>query len=117
GELRVSASFQYATIAAMYFEMVAPLAVILAATSTKRWQQLLGIAIAVVCTANVVLSLTRTGMLTLLVVYGALLCAAATAWWMRGGLKKGCAPASTGVHLEQMFETDWNSWKRVSWPA
>ena len=36
GELRVSASFQYATIAAMYFEMAVPLGIILAATSTRR---------------------------------------------------------------------------------
>jgi O-Antigen ligase len=83
GELRVSASFQYATIAAMYFEMVAPLAVVLAATSTRRWQQLLGVAIAVVCTANVVLSLTRTGMLTLIAVYAVLLAAALRENWRR----------------------------------
>jgi len=35
GELRVSASFQYATIAAMYFEMSAPLAILRAATSRR----------------------------------------------------------------------------------
>src|SRR5262249_41707702 len=83
GELRVSASFQYATIAAMYFEMVAPLGVVLAATSGRRWQQLLGAAVAMVCTANVVLSLTRTGMLTLVAVYAVLLGAAAVIWWRR----------------------------------
>jgi O-antigen ligase/polysaccharide polymerase Wzy-like membrane protein len=73
GELRVSASFQYATIASMYFEMVTPLAIVLAATSRRFGLQLLGAAIAVVCTANVVLSLTRAGMLTLFAVYGVLL--------------------------------------------
>jgi hypothetical protein len=72
GELRVSASFQYATIASMYFEMVAPLAIVLAATAARRWQMLLGAVIAMVCTVNVVLSLTRAGLLTLIVVYAAL---------------------------------------------
>jgi hypothetical protein len=79
GELRASASFQYATIAAMYFEMVAPLAIVLSATATRRWPRLLALAIAVACTANVVLSLTRAGMLTLLVIYAALLALA----WLR----------------------------------
>ena len=55
-DLRVSGSFQYATIASMYFEMVAPLALVLAATATRRSLRWLGLAIAVVCTANVVLS-------------------------------------------------------------
>src|SRR5947209_3232386 len=76
GELRVSASFQYATIAAMYFEMVAPLAIVLAATTRRRSLQLLGALIAMVCTASVVLSLTRAGMLTLTVLFSGLLVAA-----------------------------------------
>jgi hypothetical protein len=76
-DLRVSASFQYATIASMYFEMVAPLALVLAATARRRWLQVLGLAIASLCTANVVLSLTRAGILTLILVYAALL---AYAW-------------------------------------
>jgi hypothetical protein len=84
GELRVSASFQYATIASMYFEMVAPLAVVLAATSARRGQQVLGIAIAAVCTASAVLSLTRAGILTLIAVYAVLVGAAAlTRTWRR----------------------------------
>ena len=73
GELRVSASFQYATIASMYFEMAAPLAIVLAATARRVWLQVLGGAIAVVCTANVVLSLTRAGVLTLIAMYAVLL--------------------------------------------
>jgi hypothetical protein len=76
-DVRVSASFQYATIASMYFEMVAPLALVLAASVTRRSLQILGLAIAVLCTANVVLSLTRAGILTLSLVYAALL---AYAW-------------------------------------
>lgn len=69
GELRVGASFQYATIASMYFEMVAPLAIVLSATTRQRRLQALGILIAVVCTANVVLSLTRAGVITLGLIY------------------------------------------------
>ena len=80
-DLRVSASFQYATIASMYFEMVAPLALVLAATATRRWLRLLGLAIAVLCTANVVLSLTRAGILTLTLIYAALLAYT----WLRPG--------------------------------
>jgi hypothetical protein len=89
GELRVSASFQYATIAAMYFEMVTPLAIVLAANPlgpaagqahatgrSTRWVALSATAIAMLCTANVVLSLTRAGMLTLAIVFGLLLAAA-----------------------------------------
>ena len=74
GELRVSASFQYATIAAMYFEMVAPLAIILARNrSTAPGATARRARSPCVCTASVVLSLTRAGMLTLAVVYAALI--------------------------------------------
>ena len=73
GELRVGASFQYATIASMYFEMVVPLAIVLAATAKRRGLQVLAVAIAAACTLNVVLSLTRAGMLTLAVVLAALI--------------------------------------------
>jgi hypothetical protein len=76
GELRVSGSFQYATIASMYFEMVAPLAIVLAATASRHSLRILGACIAVVCTANVVLSLTRAGMLTLTAIYAVLVVAA-----------------------------------------
>ncbi|TMF03795.1 MAG: hypothetical protein E6I52_06390 [Chloroflexi bacterium] len=69
GELRAGASFQYATIAAMYFEMVAPLAIVLAATARRRVLKVFGLSIAVACTANVVLSLTRAAMLSLALTY------------------------------------------------
>jgi hypothetical protein len=93
GDLRVSASFQYATIAAMYFEMVAPLAVVLAATATRRWAQVLGVAIAVGCTANVVLSLTRAGMLMLAVIYAALIVLGVA----RAPLRRVLLPALAGA--------------------
>ena len=94
-DLRVSASFQYATIASMYFEMVAPLALVLAATAPRRWLRGLGLAIALVCTANVVLSLTRAGLLTLTLLYAALLGAA----WLRPSWRRLVAPtlAACGV--------------------
>ena len=69
GELRAGASFQYATIAAMYFEMVAPLAIVLAATARRRVLKVFGLTIAVACTANVVLSLTRAATLSLALTY------------------------------------------------
>ncbi len=83
GELRAGASFQYATIAAMYFEMVAPLAIVLTSTARRRVLKVLGPGIAVACTANVVLSLTRAGVLTLFVAYAllvALAFARSTRW-------------------------------------
>src|SRR5947209_18437455 len=70
GELRVSASFQYATIAAMYFEMVAPLAIGLAATTRRTWLRAVAVAIAAMCTATVVLSLLRGGAVALRPVSG-----------------------------------------------
>jgi O-antigen ligase len=76
GEIRVSGSFQYATIAAMYFEMVAPIAIALALSATSRRSQLFALAIAALCAANVVLSLTRAGLLTLTLISMVLLLAA-----------------------------------------
>jgi O-antigen ligase len=93
GDVRASASFQYATIAAMYFEMVAPLAIVLAATARSRLGLLLGAGIAVVCTANVVLSLTRAGMLTLALVYAALVAIG----YASGGLRRVLLPALAGA--------------------
>jgi len=56
----------------MYFEMVAPLAIVLAATARRHWMRAVAVAIAAMCTANVVLSLTRAGVVTLLLGYGVL---------------------------------------------
>lgn len=97
GELRVSASFQYATIAAMYFEMATPLAIVLAASTPRRWLRLAAMAVAAVCTANVVLSLTRAGILTLGVIFALLLLTA----WFRRGLSRVVLPTllSAGVLL------------------
>jgi hypothetical protein len=93
GELRVSATFQYATIAAMYFEMAVPLAIVLAGTAIRRWQTWLALAIAAVCTVNVVLTLSRAGILTLGLVLAVLLLAA----WRRPQLRRIGLPA--GISL------------------
>ncbi|MGI6206742.1 MAG: O-antigen ligase family protein [Anaerolineae bacterium] len=73
GELRVSASFQYATIAAMFFEMTVPLAVALVATTRRPVSRLLGMAVGLLGTANIVLTFSRAGMLTLILALVAML--------------------------------------------
>lgn len=70
GTLRMSASFQYATIAAMFFEMAAPLALALSATARSSQGRAMAFTIALLCTIGVVLTLTRAGMATLGIVYG-----------------------------------------------
>jgi hypothetical protein len=102
GELRVGASFQYATIAAMYFEMVVPLAIVLAATTGRHWLRGMAVATAAVCTADVALSLTRAGVVTLLLEYGVLGAVALThASWrkLRGPTLVGAATLAGGVAL------------------
>ena len=102
GELRVGASFQYATIAAMYFEMVVPLAIVLAATTGRHWLRAMAVATAAVCTADVALSLTRAGVVTLLLEYGVLGVVALThASWrkLRGPTLIGAATLAGGVAL------------------
>jgi O-antigen ligase len=73
GDLRASASFQYATIASMFFELVAPLAIVLAATARSRSARLLALMIAAACSAMVVLTLTRAGIGALVLAFGLLL--------------------------------------------
>lgn len=73
GELRLSASFQYATIAAAYLEMVVPLALLLAAGSARRAWRWLAMGVAVVATVAVVLTLTRSSILLLAGLYTGLL--------------------------------------------
>jgi hypothetical protein len=73
GELRLSATFQYATIAAFYLEMAIPLMLALAAGSGRHSGRWLATAMAVVATVAVVLSLTRSGILFLALLYSALL--------------------------------------------
>jgi hypothetical protein len=77
GDLRVSASFQYATMAAMFFEMTVPLALALAATAQSRLRRLAALTVAFLGTANIVLTFTRAGMVTLVCVLVVML---ALAW-------------------------------------
>lgn len=81
GTIRLSASFQYTTIASMFFEMVVPLAIALAVTAEMRIRRLGATAVVTVCIIAIVLTLTRTGMVTVAVAMGALF--GATLWQAR----------------------------------
>lgn len=63
--LRVSASFQYATIAAMYWEMAIPLALLLATIAATRPGRAAALAVALLLTLTTVLTLTRASFITL----------------------------------------------------
>ncbi|HEX8682244.1 MAG TPA: O-antigen ligase family protein [Ardenticatenaceae bacterium] len=74
GELRVSGSFQYATVASMFFEATTPLALVLAVTARARAARWLALLVALLGSTLVVETLTRSGMVTLaLVLVGMLL--------------------------------------------
>ena len=91
-DIRLSASFQYATIAAVYFELAAPLALVLAATEVARWRRILATAIAAVCSVAVVLTLTRGGIVALGIAFGLLIALAfARPRWRRLALPTICA--------------------------
>ncbi|MDQ4077658.1 MAG: O-antigen ligase family protein [Chloroflexota bacterium] len=69
GELRASASFPYATTAAMFYEMVIPLALVLVAVTQRAAARVAALLVALLCTTAVVLTLTRTGMVTILLLF------------------------------------------------
>jgi hypothetical protein len=73
GELRLSGSFQFATIAAFYLEMTIPLMLALAAGSSWRAGRGPAMAMAGLATVAVILTLTRSGILLLALLYGGLL--------------------------------------------
>jgi hypothetical protein len=96
-DLRLSASFQYATIAAAFFELAAPLAIVLAATDTNRWRRVLAAGIAALCSVAVVLTLTRASIVALGAAYALLLVLAfARPRWRSLALPTGVA-CVTGV--------------------
>ncbi len=117
GDLRVSASFQYATIAAMFFELAAPLALVLAASAGRRWTRLLALLIACLCSVMVVLTVTRAGVAALVAALALLL---VLAWlrprWRALALPTALATGSAAlafvglaIHLdafETRFETE-----------
>lgn len=95
GQLRVSASFQYATIAAMYFEMALPLllgAVIVARRRPVRFALLAATALLI---ESVVLSLTRAGLIALA---AAFLSMAALAW-LKPPLRRALVPIGAAFTL------------------
>jgi hypothetical protein len=99
-DLRLSASFQYATIAAVFFELAAPLALVLAAIEVDRRRRILATAIAGVCSVAVVLTLTRAGIIALAAAFGLLLVlASARPRWRRLALPTGVACATGAIAL------------------
>jgi O-antigen ligase len=129
GDLRVSASFQYATIASMYFELAAPLALVLAATASRRWARALAALIAGLCCAVVVLTITRAGVVALALALAGLLVLA----WARPRWRRLAAPtAFAGASMALVFvglaarqaafgtrlatENDWN-WYAATYSA
>ncbi|MBV9355933.1 MAG: hypothetical protein JO023_10450, partial [Chloroflexi bacterium] len=123
GDLRVSASFQYATIAAIFFELAAPLALVLAASSAgTRAQRGLALVIACLCSVMVVLTLTRAGIAALAASFALLLVLA----WRRPRWRALAAPTAlaTGsaalalvglaVHLDA-FETRLQTENDAGW--
>jgi O-antigen ligase/polysaccharide polymerase Wzy-like membrane protein len=98
GDLRVSASFQYATIASMFFELATPLALVLAATATTRWARGLATLIAATCSAVVVLTITRAGVIALAAgLAGMLALALAKPRWRKLALPTALAGLSMGI--------------------
>lgn len=67
GAIRLSATFQYTTIASMYYEMAVLLALTLAVVSHRKYVQVIYLAIVLICTIAVFLTLTRSGMATLFI--------------------------------------------------
>ncbi len=99
GELRVSATLLYATVAAIFFEMIVPLALGLSATArttTRRW---LALAVALFATANVVLTLSRAGLITLVSVLAVMILVATRQTGFRRLMPATLAALTTLVFL------------------
>ncbi len=72
-QVRVSGSFQYATIAAMYWEMALPLALVLAVAARSRPGRWLAQGAALLIVTAIILSLTRAGLIVLFLSLGGFL--------------------------------------------
>ncbi|MCS7311672.1 MAG: hypothetical protein NZ742_01970 [Acidobacteria bacterium] len=70
GQRRLSGTFQFATIVAMFFEMVVPFAIAVATTASRQALQGMATVVAIVCTLSVGLTFSRAGLLVLLAVLG-----------------------------------------------
>jgi len=84
GQRRLSGTFQFATIAAMFFEMAIPLALAVAVTASRRAARWMAAVAAGVATVAVGWTFSRAGLLVLLAVLG----------WMLGlgRFVPGCRP-------------------------
>lgn len=78
GDLRINATFVYTTVASMFFEMIIPLALAMSASATNKAARLAAVAVAGLCTAAVVLTLTRSGIITVVVILVVMFLLAAT---------------------------------------
>jgi hypothetical protein len=100
GDLRVSASFQYATIASMFFELAIPLALILAATTARLWARGLATFLAALCSAIVVLTITRAGVVALAaVLIGIVVLTRARPRWRSLALPTALAGSSMAIAM------------------
>jgi hypothetical protein len=100
GDLRLGASFQYATIAAAFFALVAPLALALAATQVRRGSRVLATGVAVLCSVAVVLTLTRAAIGALAVAFALLIVLAlARPRWRQLALPTALAGAGGALAL------------------
>jgi O-antigen ligase len=99
-DLRLSGSFQYATIAAAFFELAAPLAVVLAATQVQRWRQALAAGVAMLCSVALVLTVTRAAIGALAAAFALLIILAfARPRWRRLALPSLLACVSGAIAL------------------
>ncbi len=127
--VRLGASFQYATIAAVFFELAVPLALVLAATQRDRRRWILATGLAALGSVAVVFTITRAGIVALgaaLVLLFAL--AVARPRWRRLALPTALAGAAGALALgglavgmrnfDSRFETenDWG-WYAASYDA
>jgi hypothetical protein len=91
-EVRVSATFQYATMAAIFFEMSIPIAIALAATAHNSMRRWLALGVMLLATANVVLTFSRAGLTVLTIVLVTMLFMS----WRRAHLRQ-LAPATVAA--------------------
>jgi hypothetical protein len=128
-DLRLGASFQYATIAAAFFELAAPLALTLAVTQVHRGGQVLASGAAMLCSVAVVLTLTRAAIGALAAALALLIVLAlARPRWRQFAVPTALAAVSGAVALAALgvrmpdfgsrFETenDWG-WYAASYDA
>jgi hypothetical protein len=93
GELRMSGSFQYATIAAVFLEMALALTIGLVLATRDRWYRWLASAVVLACSSAIVLTLTRAAFLAI----GAILAIFLVGAWSGGWWRRLGQPAALGA--------------------